>query len=147
MSDDYKRKQQEVVNEHIKKQDIVICTALIPGRPAPKLVTDAMVKSMPEGAVIVDLAVEAGGNCEVSKKGAIVKKYGVSVIGHENVPSRLPEVASALFAKNILNFLTPMVDQESKSLKIDWEDEIVQGTLVVRDGNIVHPALTGEGNA
>ncbi|MGA0393094.1 MAG: Re/Si-specific NAD(P)(+) transhydrogenase subunit alpha [Rhodospirillales bacterium] len=147
MSDDYKRKQQEVVNEHIKKQDIVICTALIPGRPAPKLVTDAMVKSMPEGAVIVDLAVEAGGNCEVSKKGAIVKKYGVSVIGHENVPSRLPEVASALFAKNILNFLTPMVDQESKSLKIDWKDEIVQGTLVVRDGNIVHPALTGEGNA
>lgn len=147
MSDDYKRKQQEVVNEHIKKQDIVICTALIPGRPAPKLVTDAMVQSMPEGSVVVDLAVEAGGNCEVSRKGAVVKKYGVSVIGHENVPSRLPEVASALFAKNILNFLTPMIDQESKSLKIDWDDEIVTGTLVVKDGQIVHPALTGEGNA
>ncbi|MGY8991352.1 MAG: Re/Si-specific NAD(P)(+) transhydrogenase subunit alpha [Rhodospirillales bacterium] len=147
MSADYKKKQQEVVNEHIKKQDIVICTALIPGRPAPKLVTEDMVKSMPTGAVVIDLAVEAGGNCEVSKKGAIVRKYGVSIVGHENVPSRLPEVASALFAKNILNFLTPMIDQESKSLKIDWDDEIVKGTLVVKDGQIVHPALAGEGNA
>ena len=147
MSEDYKRKQQEVVNEHIKKQDIVICTALIPGRPAPKLVTEAMVKSMPTGSVIIDLAVEMGGNCEVSKKGAIVRKYGVTVVGHENVPSRLPEDASALFAKNILNFLTPLVDQESKTLKIDWEDEIVKGTLIVRDGQIVHPTLTGEGSS
>lgn len=147
MSADYKKKQQEVVNEHIKKQDIVICTALIPGRPAPKLVTEEMVKSMPTGSIIIDLAVEAGGNCEISKRGAIVRKYGVSVVGHENVPGRLPEVASALFSKNILNFLTPLVDQESKFLKVDWDDEIVKETLVVRDGQIVHPALTGEGNA
>jgi NAD(P) transhydrogenase subunit alpha len=145
MSEDYKRKQQDVVKEHIKKQDIVICTALIPGRPAPKLVSEEMVKSMPTGSVIIDLAVEAGGNCEVSKKGAIVKKHGVTVVGHDNVPARLAEDASALFAKNILNFLTPMIDPESKTLKIDWEDEIIKGTLVVRDGRIVHPGLTAQG--
>ena len=146
MPPEYFEKQKEVVAEHIKKQDVVITTALIPGRPAPVLVTEEMVASMPDGAVIVDLAVEAGGNCPLSEMGKTVKSGGVSIIGHANVPSRIAEDASQLFAKNLLNFITPLVDPETKSLKIDWEDEIVQGTLVCKDGKVVHPRLTGEGS-
>ena len=145
MGDAYKKKEAEVLLTHIAKQDIVICTALIPGRPAPILVTEEMVKAMPEGAVIVDLAVEAGGNCELAEFGKVVKHHGVTIIGHANVPSRLAEDASTLYAKNLINFLTPLVDDETKELTIDWEDEIIQGTLVCKDGKVVHPALTGEG--
>lgn len=146
MPPEYFEKQKQVVAEHIKKQDVVITTALIPGRPAPVLVTAEMVASMPDGAVIVDLAVEAGGNCPLSELGKIVKKDGVSIIGHANVPSRIAEDASQLFAKNLVNFITPLVDPETKSLNIDWEDEIIQGTLVCKDGKVVHPRLTGEGS-
>ena len=122
--------------------DIIITTALIPGRPAPVLVTEQMVATMKPGAVIVDLAVEAGGNCPLSKLDQVVKtKYGVTIIGHGNVAGRLAEDASALFAKNLLNFITPLVDPETKTLAIDWEDEIVKGTLVTRDGKVVHPML------
>ena len=141
MPPEYFEKQKEVVAEHIKKQDVVITTALIPGRPAPILVTPEMVASMPDGAVIVDLAVEAGGNCPLSESGKTIKSGGVSIIGHSNMPSRIAEDASKLFAKNLLNFVTPLVDQQTKSLKIDWGDEIVQGTLVCKDGSIVHPRL------
>ena len=145
MPPEYFEKQKAVVAEHIKKQDIVITTALIPGRPAPVLVTEEMVASMPTGSVIVDLAVEAGGNCPLSKLGQVVTtKNGVTLIGHANVPARLAEDASALFAKNLLNFITPLVDAETKSLAIDWEDEIVAGTLVCRDGRVVHPRLTAD---
>ena len=144
MPPEYFEKQKAVVAEHIKKQDVVITTALIPGRPAPTLVTEDMVKSMPDGAVVVDLAVEAGGNCELSEYGEVVKKHGVTLVGHANVPSRVAEDASKLFAKNLLNFITPLVDTESKQLNIDWEDEIIQGTLICRDGNVVHPALTSK---
>ena len=147
MPPEYFEKQKAVVAEHIKKQDVVITTALIPGRPAPTLVTKAMVESMPAGAVIVDLAVEAGGNCELSKFGETVVHDGVTILGHANVPSRLAEDASALFAKNLVNFLTPLVDPETKELKIDWEDEIITGTLVCRDGKVVHPALAPKENA
>jgi NAD(P) transhydrogenase subunit alpha len=146
MPPEYFEKQKQVVAEHIKKQDVVITTALIPGRSAPVLVTAEMVASMPDGAVIVDLAVEAGGNCPLSELGKIVKKDGVSIIGHANVPSRIAEDASQLFAKNLVNFITPLVDPETKSLNIDWEDEIIQGTLVCKDGKVVHPRLTGEGS-
>lgn len=146
MPPEYFEKQKQVVAEHIKKQDVVITTALIPGRPAPTLVTEEMVASMPDGAVIVDLAVEAGGNCPLSELGKTVKSGGVTIIGHANVPSRIAEDASHLFAKNLLNFITPLVDPETKSLKIDWEDEIIQGTLVCKDGKVVHPRLTGEGS-
>jgi H+-translocating NAD(P) transhydrogenase subunit alpha len=146
MPPEYFEKQKEVVAEHIKKQDVVITTALIPGRPAPVLVTEEMVASMPDGAVIVDLAVEAGGNCPLSEFGKVVKSGGVTIIGHANVPSRIAEDASQLFSKNLLNFITPLVDPETKSLKIDWDDEIVQGTLVCKDGKVVHPRLTGEGS-
>jgi len=145
MDAEYQKKQEEVIHDHLTKQDIAICTALIPGKPAPVLITEAMVKDMKPGSVIVDLAVEAGGNCELSEFGKVVVKYGVTLVGHANVPSRLAEDASTLYAKNLLNFLTPMVDAETKSLSIDWEDEIVKGTLVCRDGAVVNPALAEKG--
>ncbi|GAB4150590.1 MAG: Re/Si-specific NAD(P)(+) transhydrogenase subunit alpha [Sphingomonadales bacterium] len=141
MSDAYKQKQAALVAETIKKQDIVITTALIPGRPAPRLITAEMVRSMKPGSVIVDLAVEQGGNVEGSKPGEIVEVDGVKIVGHINVPSRLAADASALYAKNLVNFLTPLVDAEAKTLKIDWDDEIVKGVLVTKDGGIVHPTL------
>ncbi len=141
MSDAYKKKQAELIAETIAKQDIVICTALIPGRPAPQLISEAMLKSMRLGAIVVDLAVEAGGNCAGAVAGKVVTKHGVRIIGHRNVPGRIPEDASKLFAKNLFNFLTPMIDADSKALKIDWEDEVITGTLVTRDGAIVHPSI------
>ncbi len=143
MPPEYFEKQKQVVAEHIKKQDVVITTALIPGRPAPVLVTEEMVGTMPAGSVLVDLAVEAGGNCPLSEYGKVVKKGNVTFIGHANVAGRLAEDASSLFARNIVNFITPLVDGETKDLKIDWEDEIIQGTLVCKDGKVVHPRLTG----
>lgn len=147
MSDDYKKRQAELVADHIKKQDIVITTALIPGREAPILVTDEMLASMKPGSVLVDLAVEMGGNVTQSKPGEIVTTdNGVHIVGHLNVPSRLASDASALFAKNLLNFLTPMIDKESGSLAMNWEDEIVEGSALTRDGNVIHPLLTEGGN-
>ena len=127
--------------EHIKKQDIVITTALIPGRPAPRLITSEMVHSMRPGSVIIDLAVEAGGNCPLSEPGKVVVKHGVTLVGHLNVPSRIAVDASALYSKNLLNFLTPMIDKDTKLLKIDANDEIVKGTLLTRDGAVVHSAF------
>jgi len=144
MSDDFKKKQAQVVADHIKKQDIVITTALIPGRQAPILVTAEMVQSMKAGAIIVDLAAEAGGNCALTEPGQVVVKHGVKIVGHFNVPGRLPKDASALFARNVFNFLSPHVDKESKALSFKWDDETVQGTLVTRDGKVVNPMLAGE---
>ncbi len=143
MSEEYKRKQAALIAETIAKQDVVICTALIPGRPAPKLIDADMVKSMKPGSVIVDLAVETGGNCTLSQFDKVVTKHGVKIIGHANVPSRVAPAASPLFARNLFNFLAPMVDPEAKTLKIDTEDELVAGTLVTRDGRVVHPRLSG----
>ncbi len=139
MSADYKKKQAELVEKHIAKQDIVITTALIPGRPAPKLITSDMVKSMKPGSVIVDLAVETGGNCDASKAGEVVIKNDVTIVGHLNVPSRLAADASALYAKNLLNLLNLINDTDSKKLAIDWDDEIIQGVCMTRGGEIVHP--------
>ena len=141
MSDAYKEKQAALIAETIPKQDIVICTALIPGRPAPVLVSEEMVKTMKPGSVIVDLAVEAGGNCPLSKLGKVVTKNGVKIVGHANVPGRLADDASKLFARNIFNFLAPMIDEDSQLLNIDTEDEIVSGTLVTRDGALVNDAV------
>ena len=141
MSDAYKQKQAALIAETIKKQDIVITTAAIPGRPAPRLVSEDMVKTMKPGAVIVDLAVETGGNCELTQAGKVVTKHGVRVVGHLNVPGRLAEDASALYARNVLNLLQLVIDKETKALKIDWDDEIIQGLCVTRDGAIVHPGL------
>jgi NAD(P) transhydrogenase subunit alpha len=141
MSEDYKQKQAALVHETMKKQDIAICTALIPGRPAPLLISEAMVKDMKPGSVIVDLAAEAGGNCELTKPGEVVEAHGVRIVGHLNTASSVAVDASALYAKNLLNFITPFVDGESGALTIDWEDETVAGTLVTRDGAVVHPTL------
>ena len=128
--------------DHIAKQDIVITTALIPGRKAPVLVTEDMVKTMKPGSVIVDMAVEQGGNCPLSEFGKIVEKYGVKIVGPANLPGELATDSSALFSRNLLNFITPMVDKETKALKIDLNDEVVKGTLVTQGGQIVHPSLS-----
>jgi NAD(P) transhydrogenase subunit alpha len=147
MGEEYKRRQAEKIRETLKKQDIVICTALIPGKRAPVLVTADMVKEMKPGSVIVDLAVEAGGNCELSEPGKVVEKHGVKIVGHANVPSRVATDSSALYARNLLQFVGLLVDKESKQLKIDWEDEIVRATCLTRDGAIVNPALTSQGGS
>ena len=141
MSPEYQAKQAALVAGHIKLQDIVITTALIPGRKAPVLVTEEMVTSMKPGSVIVDMAVEQGGNCPLSEYGKIVVKHGVKIVGPANLPAELPTDTSALFARNLLNFITPMIDKETKALKIDLADEVVKGTLVTQGGQIVHPAL------
>jgi NAD(P) transhydrogenase subunit alpha len=143
MGEDYRKRQAEVIHETLKKQDIAICTALIPGRPAPVLITDAMVADMKPGSVIVDMAVEAGGNCTLSRPGEVVEANGVRIVGHLNIPARIAADASSMYAKNLLNFVTPLVDAETKALKIDWEDEIVRGCLVARDGRVVHERLGG----
>ena len=142
MSPEYQARQAALVADHIKLQDIVITTALIPGRKAPVLVSEEMVKSMKPGSVIVDMAVEQGGNCPLSEFGKVVEKYGVKIVGPANLPGELATDASALFSRNLLNFITPMVDKETKALTINLEDEVVKGTLVTRDGQIVHPSLT-----
>lgn len=142
MSAEYQAKQAELVAAHIAKQDIVITTALIPGRPAPKLVSEAMVKSMRAGSVIVDLAVERGGNVALAKAGeTVMTANGVKIIGHLNVPGRVPASASALYAKNLFSFLETMIDKTTKALAINWEDELVKATNLTRDGAIVHPAF------
>jgi NAD(P) transhydrogenase subunit alpha len=142
MSPEYQAKQAALVADHIRQQDIVITTALIPGRKAPVLVSEEMVKTMKPGSVIVDMAVEQGGNCPLSEFGKVVEKHGVKIVGPANLPGELPTDASALFSRNLLNFITPMVDKETKALTINLEDEVVKGTLVTRDGQIVHPSLT-----
>ncbi len=137
MSPEYQAKQQALVEETIKKQDIVITTALIPGRAAPRLISESMVASMKPGSVIVDLAVESGGNCAVSKAGQVIDYNGVKIIGHINVPSRLATDASALYAKNLLNLLTLVI--KDGALAINWDDDIIKGIALTRDGNIIHP--------
>lgn len=141
MSDEYKAKQAALISTTLAKQDIAITTALIPGRPAPLLITEEMVKSMKPGSVIVDLAVENGGNCALAKAGEVVEVHGVKIIGHKNVPSRLAADASALYAKNLLHFITPHV--KDGKLEIDFEDQVVSESLVTKGGAIVHPRLTG----
>ena len=144
MSAAYLARQAELVHETLKRQDVAICTALIPGRPAPTLITEDMVKDMKPGSVIVDLAVEQGGNCTLSKPGEVVDYHGVKIVGYNNVASRVAVDASALYAKNLLNFITPQIDKESKELALDWQDETVSGTALTRDGKVVHPLLCGK---
>lgn len=140
MSEDYKARQAAKIKEVLQKSDIAISTALIPGKPAPRLLTADMIKGMKPGSVIVDLAVESGGNCEGSVLGKIVEKDGVKIIGYGNMPGRIPTDASAVYARNILNLLTLCVDKDTKSLKINWEDEIIQAIALTRDGKTVTSA-------
>src|SRR5690606_1001393 len=122
MSKEYQAKQAALIADHIKKQDIVITTALIPGRPAPRLVSKEMVASMRPGSVIVDLAVERGGNVEGAKAGEVVDVGGIKIVGHNNVPGRLAASASALYAKNLLTFVETLIDKKTKELSINWDD-------------------------
>jgi NAD(P) transhydrogenase subunit alpha len=141
MSKEYQAKQAALVAEHVKKQDIVITTALIPGRPAPRLVSKEMVLSMRPGSVIIDLAVERGGNCELAKPGEVVQINGVKIVGHLNVAGRIAASASSLYAKNLYAFLEILVDKQSKALAVKWDDEIVNATALTRDGAIIHPSF------
>ena len=145
MSAAYQAKQAALIAQTIPKQDVIITTALIPGRPAPRLVSAEMVKSMKPGSVIVDLAVEQGGNVEDSRAGEVVTQWGVKIIGYKNVPGRVANDASMLYAKNLLNFLTPLIDKEKKALKIDFADEIIQGALLTRDGAVIHKSFASNG--
>ncbi|MFA6279847.1 MAG: Re/Si-specific NAD(P)(+) transhydrogenase subunit alpha [Bdellovibrionales bacterium] len=138
MSDDYKRQQAALIAETIKKQDIVICTALIPGRAAPKLVSKEMVVSMKTGSVIVDLAVEQGGNCEVSEAGSVVDYNGVKIVGYKNMPSRIAVDSSALYARNVYNYVALLSAKAGGALDVNWEDEIVKAVTLTRGGGIVH---------
>jgi NAD(P) transhydrogenase subunit alpha len=141
MSKEYQAKQAALVAEHIKKQDVVITTALIPGRPAPKLVSAAMVASMKPGSVLVDLAVERGGNVEGAQAGQVATVNGVKIVGFTNVAGRLAASASQLYAKNLLTFLEILIDKKEKKLAVNWDDEIVKATALTRDGAVVHPSF------
>ena len=143
MSAEYQAKQAALVAEHIAKQDIVITTALIPGRPAPKLVSRDMLKSMKPGAVAVDLAVERGGNIEGVKPGKVADVAGVRVIGFANLAGRIAASASALYAKNLVTFLETMVNKETKTIALNLEDELIKATMLTHAGDVVHPAFGG----
>ncbi len=142
MSDEYKAAQAELVSSHIAKQDIVITTALIPGRPAPRLVTDAQIATMRPGSILVDLAVESGGNVEGSRPGEIVEVHGVKIIGHRNAAGRLAADASALYSRNLYNFINAFWDREAKTVAFAPDDDIVKGVKLTEGGKVVHERLT-----
>jgi H+-translocating NAD(P) transhydrogenase subunit alpha len=141
MSKEYQAKQAALVAEHVKKQDIVITTALIPGRPAPRLISKDMVAAMRPGSVIVDLAVERGGNVEGVAPDAVAEANGVKIVGYRNVPGRLAATASSLYAKNLYAFVDNLIDKKTKALAVNWDDEIIKATALTRDGAIVHPSF------
>jgi NAD(P) transhydrogenase subunit alpha len=143
MSAEYQAKQAELVAEHIRKQDIVVTTALIPGRKAPVLVTAEMIATMKPGSVIVDLAAEQGGNTPLTKADEVVNANGVTIMGYTNLPARLASDTSSLYARNLFNFVALIVDKKTGALALNWDDEIVKGAGLTRDGEIVHPALKG----
>ncbi len=143
MSKEYQTKQAELIAQTIRKQDIVITTALIPGRKAPVLVSEDMVKTMKPGSVIVDLAAEQGGNCPLTCAGEVVERHGVTLMGYTNLPGRLAVDASALYARNLFNFVSLIVDKKTGALALNWDDEIVKGAGLTRGGAVVHPALKG----
>jgi NAD(P) transhydrogenase subunit alpha len=138
MSEDYKNKQENLVKETLSKCDIAICTALIPGKKAPILIKKETVETMRPGSIIVDLAVEQGGNCESSKFGEINIQNGVKVIGKANFPSLIASDASKLYSKNILNFLDLLIKGKKSYSEIDWDDEIIKSTTLTKDGEVVH---------
>ena len=140
MSKEYQAKQAELIASHIAKQDVVVTTALIPGRPAPKLVTKAMVESMKPGSVVIDLAAPTGGNCELTKADEVVEHKGVQIAGFANLPGRLAADSSALYAKNLANLLPLLVDEDGKKAP-HWDDEVIQGMALTRDGAVIHPSF------
>jgi H+-translocating NAD(P) transhydrogenase subunit alpha len=147
MSKGYQTKQAALVAEHIKKQDIVITTALIPGRPAPRLIAKNMVASMRPGSVVVDLAVERGGNVEGVSSDAVTEVNGVKIVGYRNVPGRLAATASSLYAKNVFAFFELLIEKKTKALAVNWDDEIIKATALTRDGAVVHPSFKAKSAA
>jgi proton-translocating NAD(P)+ transhydrogenase subunit alpha len=147
MSEDFQKRQAEFVAEHIKKQDIVITTALIPGRPAPKLISEDMVAGMKPGSIIVDLAAEQGGNVALTRPGEAIEINGVTILGFANVPGRLAADASSLYARNVFNFVSAFWDKEQKTFAVDWEDDIFKGVALTRDGAVIHPAFASKSDA
>lgn len=141
MSEDYRQRQTELIAETVKSQDIIVLTALVPGRPAPTLLSEEMVASMKPGSVIVDLAVEQGGNCTLSQPGSRVVVHDVTIVGFLNTPGRLATDASSLYARNLLSFVTPLITGTDHKLNIDWEDEIITATALTRGGNVIHPSF------
>src|SRR4051812_25720636 len=139
MSKEYQAKQAALVAEHIRKQDVVITTALIPGRPAPRLISADMVASMKPGSVLVDLAIERGGNVEGARPNEVADINGVKIVGYLNMAGRLAASASGLYAKNLYNFLDILVDKKTRALAVNWDDDIVKATALTRDGAVVHP--------
>ena len=139
MSKEYQAKQAALIAEHIKKQDIVITTALIPGRPAPRLVSAEMVKSMKPGSVLVDLAVERGGNVEGAKAGEVVDVDGIKIVGYTNVAGRVAASASASMRATCFRFIETLIDKANKALAVNWDDELVKATALTKDGAVIHP--------
>ena len=138
MSEDFKKKQAELITSTLANQDIAICTALIPGKKAPILITEKNIMTMKPGSIIIDLAAQSGGNCELSKPGETIEVNGVSIIGATDFASDIPQDASALYAKNLLNFLAILFDKETGELNIDWEDEIIVNTALTKEGAFIH---------
>ena len=145
MSEEHRRRQSELVAQHVARQDIVVTTALVPGRRAPRLLSAAMVESMRSGSVVVDLATEQDGNCEVSRPDEIVVHGAVTIIGYTRMACRVPADASAMYARNLVNFLAAMSGPGRGELALDWDDELLAGTALTRDGTLVHPVLLHEG--
>lgn len=141
MSEDYKQRQSQAIHDTLRQQDIVISTALIPGKPAPELITEAMLKDMKTGSVVVDLAAASGGNCKLTKADEVTVAHGVTLIGYTNLPARAAADATPLYARNLYHFVSTLMVNKDKQFAIDWDDELIKGTLITRDGASVHPAL------
>ena len=145
MSEEHRRRQSELVARHVTKQDVVITTALVPGRPAPRLLSAEMVRSMRAGSVVVDLATEQGGNCELSRPDEVVSHGGVTIVGHTRMACRLPADASAMYARNLVSFLSALSGPSPGELALDWDDELLSETALTRDGALIHPILLDDG--
>jgi len=141
MSEEYKQRQAEALHEVIRTQDIVISTALIPGKPAPELITEAMLKDMKPGSVVVDMAASAGGNCKLTKLDEVTEVHGVKLIGYSDLPSRVAADATPLYARNLFNFVSTLMVNKEKQFAVQWDDELIKGTNIIKDGVNVHPAL------
>ncbi len=146
MSEEHRRRQAELVSGHVARQDIVITTALVPGRPAPRLLSAAMVESMRAGSVVVDLAAEQGGNCELSRPDEVVNHEGVTIIAYTRMACRIPADASAMYGRNLVSFVSAMCGEGEGELALDWDDELLAETALTRDGALIHPILLREGD-
>jgi NAD(P) transhydrogenase subunit alpha len=141
LAETQQQKQRELLTETLKSQDLVITTAQIPGRKAPMIISGEMVDEMKPGSVLVDMAVESGGNCELSKLGKTVRRKGVAIVGPANLPSQLAPACSSLYARNLYNFVQLLIDKETKALVVDDTDDLIKGTMITREGKVVHPRL------